>query len=280
MKLIADSGSTKTDWIILNGSQIIRNIKTEGFNPFFNSSETIYSNLINKFTEVEKNEITQIYFYGAGCIKNVNSSIIENALSKLFVNATINADSDMLGATRALFGSNSGIAGILGTGANSCFYENGEITDAVPTLGYILGDEASAAYLGKKLINHYFKRKLPNDLSLLFEKEYNPIRMDIQNSVYLGEKPNRFLASFAPFLKINSEHEYIQKFLLESFDDFFESNILKYNNYKNYTIGFVGSIAYYFSGFLKEIAKNKGLKISLILKEPIHKLAEYHSFKN
>lgn len=277
MILIADSGSTKTDWVVINDKTAIRNLKTVGFNPFFHTTEDIYTTLENEFSEEEKSEISKIYFYGAGCIKGTNSHVIEDALLKIFINAEVEADSDLLGATRALFGSESGIACILGTGANSCKYENNEITDNVPILGYILGDEGSGAYLGRKLINHYFKRKLPQAIAQSFEEQYKPVRIDIQNAVYKGESPNRFLASFAPFLKENIENGYVAKFLTESFEDFFESNIMRYDNYSNYDIGFIGSIAHYFSDILKNVAESKGLKISFILEKPIDALIAHHS---
>lgn len=277
MILIADSGSTKTDWVIVNNNKTLRSFKTEGFNPFFHTTDSVFSKLVHEFNDQEKTEINEIYFYGAGCIKNVNSHIIEDALTKIFASAKVEAEDDMLGATRALFGLESGIACILGTGANSCQYENGKIVDNVPTLGYILGDEGSGAYLGRKLINHYFKRKLPKRIAESFEKKYKPNRIDIQNAVYKEDKPNKFLASFTPFLKENIENGYIQKFMHESFEDFFESSIMRYENYADYDIGFIGSIAYYFSSVLKEVAESKKLRISFILEKPIDALIAYHS---
>ncbi len=276
MKLIADSGSTKTDWVLLSDNKVIREFKTEGMNPFFHTSESIYSILENEFSIFEKEKVEAVYFYGAGCIKNINSAVIETALNKLFKAAKIDANDDMLGATRALFGNDSGIACILGTGANSCLYVNGSILDKVPTLGYILGDEGSGAYLGRKLINHYFKRKLPTDLAQAFEKQYNPIQVSVQNAVYKEKNPNRYLASFCPFLFQNIENEYIIKFLYDSFLDFFESNIMKYKNFEEYKIGFIGSIAFYFKAILNEVANNKGLTINSILEKPIEALINYH----
>jgi len=276
MILLADSGSTKTDWVIIFDNQIVRKLSTEGINPFFHNTESIYARLENEFSEEEKSKVRKIYFYGAGCIKNTNSHIVENALIQIFKYAEIEANDDMLGATRALFGNQPGIACILGTGANSCLYTRGEIIDKVPTLGYILGDEGSGAYLGRKLINHYFKRKLPIPLAQAFEKQYNPIQVQIQNAVYKEINPNRFLASFTPFLKENSQNGYIKKFLFDSFSDFFESNIMQYSNYQTYDIGFIGSIAYHFSEILNEVAENKKLKISFILEKPIDALIAYH----
>ncbi len=276
MILLADSGSTKTDWVILFNKQIVRKLSTQGINPFFHNTESIYSRLENEFSEEEKNKVREIYFYGAGCIKNTNSYVIENALNQIFKHAKVDANDDMLGATRALFGNQSGIACILGTGANSCLYANGKIIDKVPTLGYILGDEGSGAYLGRKLINHYFKRKLPAYLAQVFEKQYNPIQVQIQNAVYKEPNPNRFLASFTPFLKENSQNGYIKKFLFDSFSDFFESNIMQYSNYQAYKLGFIGSIAYHFTEILNEVAESKKLNVSFILEKPIDALILYH----
>ncbi len=277
MILLADSGSTKTDWVLLHNNQIFRQLSTEGINPFFHTTESVFALLNDKFSDEEKEQVSEIHFYGAGCIKNSNSHIIENALYQLFIHAKVDANDDMLGATRSLFGNDSGIACILGTGANSCLYTDGKIVDKVPTLGYILGDEGSGAYLGRKLVNHYFKRKLPLALAQAFDKQYNPVQVQIQNAVYKEKNPNRFLASFTPFLKENIQNGYIKKFIFDSFSDFFESNIMQYSNYQAYQIGFIGSIAYHFSEILTEVAESKKLKISFILEKPINALISYHS---
>lgn len=277
MILLADSGSTKTDWVIIETKNEIRSLKTQGLNPFFETTESVYEKLKEKFFDKEKQNIQEIYFYGAGCVKGKNSHIIEDALLQIFPNAKIEAEDDMLGAAKALFGNESGIACILGTGANSCKYENGHVVDKVPTLGYILGDEGSGAYLGKKLVNAYFKRKLPKRLEAAFKKQFKPELIEIQNAVYKQKNPNRFLASFAPFLKENIEHGYVKKFMQESFEDFFESNIMQYPHYEKYRIGFIGSIAHHFSDTLKMVAESKCLKISCILSKPIDALIEFHS---
>jgi N-acetylglucosamine kinase-like BadF-type ATPase len=174
-------------------------------------------------------------------------------------------------------GRSSGIACILGTGTNSCLYNGSEITDKVPTLGFILGDEGSGAYLGKLLMNDYFKRAVPEDLKQIMESELHLEMADVLNSVYRESYPSRYLAKFSVFLNQNRNHIYVQNLIKRSFTDFFFRNIERYNNYQNYTVNFVGSIAYHYSDLLKEVAFNRKIEIGNIIDKPINGLKKFHT---
>ena len=276
MIVIADSGSSKTDWLFLSSENEF-SINSSGINPFFQQTEEIYATLSTTFKTVEKAEVSKVFFYGAGCIKDKTDYIVADALKKLFTNALVFVEDDILGAARALLGKSSGIACILGTGTNSCLYNGSEIVDKVPTLGFILGDEGSGAYLGKLFINDYFKRAIPEDLKQKMESELHLELADVLNAVYRQEYPSRYLAKFSAFLGINRNHIYVQNLIKRSFTDFFYKNIERYNDYKNYSVNFVGSIAYHYSDLLKEVAFNRNIKIGNIIDKPIEGLKKYHS---
>ena len=276
MILIVDSGSSKADWVLLNKDQIFSQLKTKGINPFFQSSNEIHDLVKNTFELSQADKIENIFFYGAGCIKNQNTDIIQNGLQKYFKNAEIEVEDDMIGTARSIFGNKPGIACILGTGANSCKYDGVNIIEKVPSLGYILGDEASGAYFGKILLNNYFKNMMPKDLADKFNIEYKPAESEILNQVYKQPYPNRFLAKFTYFLSKNLNHIYVQNLLAKGFEIFIRMNIFKYNNFQNYPVGFNGSIAYHFSGILNEVAVKNKIKIDTIIEKPIDGLIRYH----
>ncbi|QIA07883.1 hypothetical protein [Draconibacterium halophilum] len=218
-----------------------------------------------------------MFFYGAGCIKGKTDHVVSEPLQKLFPEATVFVEDDILGAARALLGKSSGIACILGTGTNSCFYNGAEITDKVPTLGFILGDEGSGAYLGKLFINDYFKRAIPEDLKQKMENELHLKLADVLNAVYREEYPSRYLAKFSVFLSENKNHIYVQNLIKRSFTDFFFKNIERYNSFEKYTVNFVGSIAFHYSDLLKEVAFNREIRIGNIIDKPINGLKKYHT---
>nr|WP_321357336.1 hypothetical protein [uncultured Draconibacterium sp.] len=275
MIVIADSGSSKTDWLFMSLEKEFI-INTQGINPFFQQTEEIFATLSNTFTIDQKEEVSEVHFYGAGCIKGKTDHVVSDALTKVFPNASIAVEDDILGAARALLGKSSGIACILGTGTNSCLYNGSEIVDKVPTLGFILGDEGSGAYLGKLLMNDYFKRAVPEDMKQKMESELHLEMADVLNSVYRQEYPSRYLAKFSEFLSENRNHIYVQNLIKRSFTDFFFRNIERYNDYQNYTVNFVGSIAYHYSDLLKEVAFNRKIEIGNIIEKPINGLKKFH----
>lgn len=272
MILIADSGSTKTDWCMGDGPII----HTSGINPFHQSLEQIHRILCDELRPQLPTNVTfsAIYFYGAGCIPE-KSPILQNALQNLFPEACIEVQSDLLGAARALCGKYSGIACILGTGSNSCFYDGKQIVSNVSPLGYILGDEGSGAVLGKRLVGDCLKKQLPPDICEAFLQTFGLTPSDIIERVYRQPQANRFLASLTPFLSAHREKPGIHQLLVSCFEDFFLRNIMQYP-YQNKPVHFVGSIAWYFQEELKEVARRLGIQTGKIIQSPIEELRNYH----
>lgn len=277
MKLIADSGSTKTAWKLIGPLTDIKTINTSGINPFFRSEEDIFQELEKLLLPEIGKEITEIYFYGTGIINAEKGDIIKRALNRLYSNAFIETYSDVLGAARALFGNKAGIACILGTGSNVCLYDGEKITGGVSPLGFILGDEGSGAVMGRKLLGDYFKEVMPLYLRESFTKRYNLTREEALNRVYRSEKPNQFLSQFTPFLSEHGNSAYCQEFVERNFMEFFERNVSHIPDFTNYPIGFVGSVAYYFSQILNNTASYFGFDETTIIKNPIDGLEKYYS---
>ena len=274
MILIADSGATKTDWLIsdANKSEIL---KTEGINPFHQDENYIRKIIeTDLLPQIEKENISEIYFYGAGCLPEPAEKII-NILQDFFTGTKVHAYTDLMGAARALCGKKPGIACILGTGSNSCMYDGKEITRNVSPLGYILGDEGSGAYLGKKFIADCLKGQLPENIKNDFLSNCGLTVEDILRKVYREPQANRFLASLTPYI-YNIKHEaQVKNFLCQCFTDFFERNVMKYDT--SLEISFTGSVSWYFQDEIKETAKRLNLKTGKFIKEPIWGLKEFHN---
>ena len=277
MILIADSGSTKTAWKLITSSGEVKDIKTEGINPFFRSEEDIYQELMMFLLPETGIDIRQIYFYGAGIVNAEKGVIIRRALVRIYPDADVETYSDVLGSARALFGNQSGMACILGTGSNVCLYDSENITGGVSPLGFILGDEGSGAVMGRKLLGDYFKEIMPSNLREEFTIRYKITREEVLNRVYRGEKPNQFLAQFTPFLSEHIGSEYCNEFIKQNFIEFFERNVCKLTDYSSYPIGFIGSVAYYFSSVLIPVANLYGFKEPVIIKDPIDGLEKYYT---
>ncbi len=278
MVLVADSGSTKTDWRLINEKREIKKFQTIGFNPFFIDSKGIAKELNKSLPSyVLPDDIGYVYFYGAGCSSQDRCNIVRRGLEKIFCNAKIEVEHDILGVARILFGAKQGIAVILGTGSNTCYYNGTKIVKNITALGYILGDEGSGAYLGTKLIKAFLNYELPEKLHKSFVNEYKLTEEDILNAVYRKPLPNRFLASFTRFLSKNLEHPYISKLVYEGFEDFFVKHISIYENYKSLKIRCAGSIAYHFQSILTRVARYKNASIDKIIEYPIDELVKYHA---
>lgn len=274
MILIADSGSTKTDWCIKTSKDNYKIIKTKGINPFYQSNEEI-SNTINEILS-SCDVPDKIYFYGAGCTKE-KAAIIKDIFSSFVPSCKyIEVDSDLLGAAKAACGSNAGIAAILGTGSNSCQYDGRQIEKSIPPLGFILGDEGSGATLGKSFIADGLKTIISKGLFDSFLEEYDITMPEIMDKVYREPFPNRFLASICPFLYKHKDNEEIHNLLLKNFRDFFSRNIKKYN-YLKYEVNFVGSIGFYFIDEVKEAADLESVKTGTFIKSPIEGLINFCS---
>ncbi|MCL3782047.1 ATPase [Prolixibacteraceae bacterium JC049] len=274
MILIAESGSTKTDWVLLDNGKLVDQQQSAGINPFFQSVEAI-SDTISFLKEFK--HIESIFFYGAGCANEEKNQIIQQAFATIFPHTNCSVASDLLAAARALCGNQQGIACIMGTGSNSCFYDGENITQNVSPLGFILGDEGSGAVLGKKIMADILKNQASKEIIEAFWKAYDFQPHDIINKVYREPFPNRFLAKFTRFLKEHIENPYIETLIVNSFCEFIERNIKQYPNFQNETIHFTGSIAFHFLDQLKQVAAQFNLKIGNVLQSPLQGLIDYHS---
>ena len=277
MNLIADSGSTKTAWCLVRDSQIVKRFETAGINPFFQTEDEIVAQLKDGLLpEVEANCVENIYFYGAGCANPEKNRVLEGLLMSVVGSKTAFVASDMLGAARGLLGRESGIACILGTGANSGVYDGEDLVKGVYAGGYILGDEGSGGVLGKLLISDWVKKQMPQDIYDALTEEYGLTYLGIVDRVYKQAFPNRWLAQFTKFMSARREHPYIHNLLVEAFKAFFERNIKQYDEWKALEVGFVGSIAFYFNAELREAAEVCGVKLGKVMQNPIEGLVEYH----
>lgn len=278
MILVADSGSTKTEWWWYDKNNELKKFKTIGFNPYFIKSEEIYNVLVTKLVpEIDNRAVKKIFFYGSGCASKENSDIIYVACQKAFPNAEkIEVTGDTLGAARSLFGHEKGIAGILGTGSNSVYYDGKSVVECVSSLGYVIADEGSGARFGTTLIREYFKEEMPAEIKLAFEEHYHPELSVVLDAVYRKPHPNRFLAAYCEFLSLYKDHPYIQNLFRNEFRAYLKYQVCKCPDFQNLTLSLVGSIAFFMGDLLREEAKQMGIKVGTILRSPIEGLIKYH----
>ncbi|WP_192822983.1 N-acetylglucosamine kinase [Rufibacter sp. LB8] len=280
MILIADSGSTKTSWRQIETEGIMGQADTIGFNPYYQNTDqiaqTLRENLLPQLNGFRPHEI---YFYGAGCSAKEKKDIVAQALSQLFPGSDIHVHHDLEAAAHALCGHEAGIACILGTGSNSCLYDGEKIVENLPNLGFILGDEGSGGYMGKRIVQAYLNLELPQDLHQAFVDRYQTDRDEIIDNVYSKPYPNRYMAGFAKFLYDNRTHPFIYQMIYRCLADFFEKNIIRYPDYQNKETHFVGSIAFHFSDILRTVARQYNVRLGTILENPIAGLSQYHQQK-
>ena len=277
IKLICDSGSTKAEWCLLNGKSK-KIVTTQGLSPYFLTTQQIQQIIAKELMPKIKNiRIDEVFFYGTGCNNPENIKSVKKAISLVFTKAKVAVDHDLMGAAKALCGSNKGIACILGTGSNSCFYNGKKIVKNSPGLGYVLGDEGSGAYLGKKVIQYFLYKTFDEDLMDRFNGKYAINSVDILNHVYKQPLPNRYLASFVPFLIENRGHYMIENIIEDAFNDFFFNHIYKYRESWQMPINFVGSVAFGFKDVLKEMCNAYELQLGIVIKKPMDGLIKYHS---
>jgi N-acetylglucosamine kinase-like BadF-type ATPase len=280
MIVVADSGLTKTDWRIVLPNKSIIFFETKGLSPFFSSSEDYSNALKSAFpSHLNPSEVSKIFFYGSGCAGDEKGALAQQALQKFFVNAESNAYSDILAAARALFEDGRGVIAILGTGSNIGYYDGIKVTHYTPSLGFILGDEGSGAYIGRQLIQSYFYGFLPAELSESLHNRHNLNLSDILDRIYCQQKPSTYLASFVPFVKENISNEYIYQMIYNVFEELYEFHLKRIPELKTYGLGVVGSVGFVFSDFLNKIAQDKGFQINRIIQYPIESLVNYHSQK-
>lgn len=276
IKLIADSGSTKTEWCLLNGKSA-KTFYTQGLSPYFLSAEQI-EYIINEELKIKlKNtEPDEIWFYGTGCSNADNVRLVKKAVQKVFGGAKIHVDHDLMGAAKALCGPEKGIACILGTGSNSCYYNGKKIVKNSPGLGYVLGDEGSGAYMGRKVIQYFLYNTFDGDLLDRFHAKYNTNSDEILSAVYKKPLPNRYLAGFTGFLAENRGHYMIENIIEDSFNDFFFNHVYKYRESWTMPVNFTGGVAYGFRDVLKEMCRSFELQLGKVIKKPMDGLVKFH----
>lgn len=281
MIVIADSGSTKTDWVILNSSgKVLHQTSTIGFNPVFHSSEFVLEHL-NQNDDLNKirKDVIQVFFYGAGCSSPSKKSILQSALKEYFENSNHYIGHDLEAAAIATYDKGPHIACILGTGSNSCYYDGVECLEKIPALGFILGDEASGAYFGKELVKTFLYHQLPEEIHANFIKTYQMDLDQIIDRVYRQPSPNVFLASLTPFIHQHLEDPTLQSIVAKGMNSFLSYHVLCYPEAKNVQTSFVGSIAYYFQDILRLEAEKLQISIGQIIQKPIDGLVKYHQRK-
>lgn len=276
--LIADSGSTKTEWCLLNGRNK-KTLFTQGLSPYFLSEGEITSVIeleLLPHLNLKKQAPEQIFFYGTGCSNPANIRMLTKAIDSVFPKVPVAVDHDLMGAARALCGHEKGIACILGTGSNSCFYNGKKIMKNNPGLGYVLGDEGGGSCLGKKVLQYFLYNTFDEDLMERFKTKYNITSNEILDAVYKKPLPNRFLAGFTQFLAENRGHYMVENIIEDGFNDFFFNHIYKYRESWSLPINFVGSVAYVFKDVLKELCDSYELKLGKVLKNPMEGLIRFH----
>jgi len=278
MILIAESGSTKTDWVAFSSNnEPDINIKTAGFNPHILSSLKISEQLFqSKDLKVIASRIKEIHFYGAGCSSLPMKKVVKEALRSLFPTARINVYHDLEAAVRSTWKGEPAITSILGTGSNCCLYNGESICQNKPSLGYLLGDEGSGNNIGGKLYRSIVYGNAPKEIENDFLKQYNFDKTNLVNLLYSKQKPNEFLASFMPFVKERRNHPFIKEIITNAFQSFVDEHIKSFENYNNIECHFIGSLAYYFEEELNEVLVKEDIKMCSVTKSPLLGLLKYH----
>ena len=280
MILIADSGSTKTDWRLMDEGREITRIQTKGFNPYYQQLDEMLVEIETALIpELDTGKVNTIYFYGAGCSTSERQKKISDSLSPYFKKATIFVHSDLVGAARAVSGNQPGIVCILGTGSGSCRYDGENIIENIPSLGFILGDEGSGAWLGKKMVTDFLRGHMPKKSMETIKEKLQIDKETILEHVNHKPMPSRYLAGFAKFISENCDQTYFYQLLFDSFTAFAKNYITRYQNYDDLTCHFVGSIAFHNQEMLHNVASYNGFTIGNVIKSPIDGLTTYHSTK-
>ena len=278
MIIIADGGSTKTNWCLVTeeGKKVYFN--TEGYNPYFSDEEYIIQSLKENLpTDLDLAAITEVNYYGAGCSTADKRQIVENAMQAVFTHSKINVGHDLLAAARALLGNTEGFAAILGTGTNTCIYDGKDVANNIDSGAYILGDEGSGCYIGKKLLTDYIRGYMPEAVRKNFWDTFQLTPDDINERVYTQPRANRFCASFSKFVYDNIVNiEYSRNIVRTSFEDFFRNLVTHYPDYQKYTFNCIGSVGYNFRNVLEEVATENGMTVGRIIRSPIDDLVKYH----
>jgi N-acetylglucosamine kinase-like BadF-type ATPase len=276
VKLIADSGSTKAEWHLVNGKKST-SFFTQGISPYFLNSAQI-TELVNTelVPSLGKIKIDEVFYYGTGCKSRENNKLVTSALKAVFIGAAVSVDHDLMGAARAVCQHEKGVACILGTGSNSCYYNGKKIVKNSPGLGYVLGDEGSGAYLGRKVLQYYLYNTFDEELRARFDARYVTNASEILDHVYKKSLPNRYLASFTHFLAENRGHYMIENIIEDGINDFFFHHICKYRESWTMPVHFVGGVAWVFKDVIMELCNNYEFTLGKIMRQPMDGLVEYH----
>jgi N-acetylglucosamine kinase-like BadF-type ATPase len=278
MVAIVDGGSTKCDWVILDDfNKVFLKTETIGFNPNNIAAHLIVPEIEKNISlGAVKNSITKVFFYGSGCGIPENCAIIERELKKFFTQAQIHAKEDLTAAAYAAYRGKPAIVCILGTGSNSCYFDGENLKIKLPSLGFLVGDEGSGSAIGKQLVRRFFMQKLPHDLSCEFEKTYKLTVDEALKNMYHTARPNAYLANFNKFVVERKDHPYFQKMVFDEMMNFFDYQVLPYEESKEAEINFIGSIAYYYENILRSAAAELHLNVGQIVQKPIESLVDYH----
>ena len=279
MILIADSGSTKCSWVLTDeDNHKIMQCNTIGFNPYFIDENSILNHLENSELDDFKKNVKKIYFYGAGCSCEEMNLIIKKPLSNFFSNASVNVMHDLEAACYAMYNNKPNVTCILGTGSNSCFFDGKNIKENAPSLGFMLGDEASGNYFGKKIINYYFNGLFDNELKVKFKANFEHDLMSIKKNIY-DSRANVYLSKFFPFVSNNKHHTIIKNLISETLDNFFDVHVNCFKKFEPQEINFIGSVSYFLKDEIKIITEKNNLVLGEIVKNPIKRLRSYHHSK-
>ena len=276
VRLIVDSGSTKSDWLLL-GLSCQNTFQTKGFNPVFHTSDFIQQEIAsNEDILALADQVEEIYFYGAGCSSAERNAVVKKGLTGIFPNAKIFVDHDLTACAYATFDGEKSISCILGTGSNACMFDGKKITQAVPSLGYILGDEGGGAYFGKEILAQFLYGRLPEELQHLFQTSYDLKKEQVISRVYKEPYPNTYLASFMEFAVNNASHPYIKELIFNGFRKFNDIHVCAFPDFRSVKVHYVGSIAFLFSEELKRACHEQGITLGKIIQKPIEGLVHYH----
>lgn len=279
MILIADSGSTKCDWLLINEKgDRLDEFRSIGLNPYFHSADFIADTLRSNapMMKVAAN-LEKVYFYGAGASTERLCNIMHEGLTRVFTGAKVVVDHDLVGAAYSVYDGRPNITCIIGTGSNSCFFDGNEVYEEVPALAYILGDEASGSYFGKMLLSNYFYKRLPQELMERFESTYQLSKDDMIDAVYRKDNANVYLASFMKFYTQNGGHPLLKEWVKEGIRKFIDIHVKCFDGWRDLPVHFIGSVGYYFEDCLQMVCEQEGVILGNIIKKPIYTLAEYHT---
>ncbi len=277
MLLIADSGSTKIDWCLIDNANQRKYFHSIGLNPYNVSEKTINEEIVaNILPNIPANEKMEMYFYGSGCSTIQKKTQMSNIFQHYLPNTEIHIEDDLLGAARATCGREKGVAAILGTGSNSCLYDGEKIIENLPSLGYVLCDEGAGTNIGKIVLRNYLRGQMPEHIHKQFAAENPGEEADFLNRLYMGEKPNFYLASFAKFAITRRDDAYCRRIIEEAFNNFFIMQVSQYSDYRQHPINVVGSVGYYAQDVFKEVAEQHGVKIGKVIQAPLEELINYH----